>query len=201
MPSQKEDKASKTPPKNGPTACMSFLKRACGCEYACGQIQKFNTSQLDFWNGSALWYFHHSDISGFYFLSNCTAWCVLRGFHENDESLISTMLQLWGNMGMHFEPVHSWVDWNNRNRKQKQRARVKMAIQNSTVFKIPACYENESFQLKSLIPSMFQILLHIHITLKQSVVPKFPKQWYLLYSTYSNHNLCWHHMLVGSDNL
>lgn len=115
---------------------------------------KFNTSQLDFGNGSALWYFHHSDISGFYFLSNCTAWCVLRGFHENDESLISTMLQLWGNMEIHFEPVHSWVDWNNRNRKQKQGARVKMAIRNSTVVKIPTHYEKESLQLKSLIPSM-----------------------------------------------
>lgn len=99
---------------------------------------KFNTSQLDFGNGSALWYFHHSDISGFYFLSNCTAWCVLRGFHENDESLISTMLQLWGNMEIHFESVHSWVAWNNRNRKQKQGTRVKMANRNSTVFKIPA---------------------------------------------------------------
>lgn len=28
---------------------------------------KCNTSQLDIWNGSAPWYFHHSDISRFFF--------------------------------------------------------------------------------------------------------------------------------------
>lgn len=153
MASLKEDKASKEWPRKGQQPACNFLKELWLwiCMWS---DSKFNTSQLDFWNGSALWYFHHSDISGFYFLSNCTAWCVLRGFHENDESLISTMLQLWGNMGIHFEPVHSWVDWNNRNRKQKQGARVEMAIQNSTVFKIPACYEKESLRLKWLIPSM-----------------------------------------------
>lgn len=159
----KRRQSIKSTNQNGPAACMSFLKRACGCEYARGQIQNLILPSWIFGNGSALWYFHHSDISGFYFLSNCTAWCVLRGFHENDESLISTMLQLWGNMEIHFEPVHSWVDWNNRNKKQKRGARVKMAIRNSTVFKIPSHYEKESPQQNK---SVCHILQHIHITLK-----------------------------------
>lgn len=122
----------------------------------------------------------HSDIFttltlvGFYFLNNCTAWSVFRGFHENDESLISTKQQLWGNKVIHFEPVHSWVARDNRNRKQKQEARVKMAIWNSTVFKIAACNEKEFLMPQSLITFMCQILQQIHITLKWLMVQQFP---------------------------
>lgn len=111
---------------------------------------------------------------GFYFLNNCTAWSVFRGFHENDESLISTKQQLWGNKVIHFEPVHSWVTRDNRNRKQKQEARVKMAIWNSTVFKIAAGNEKEFLMPQSLITFMCQILQQIHITLKWLMVQQFP---------------------------
>lgn len=92
------DKRSKTDTKMGPQpVCHLFKELVAECgEYTHGQAQNLKLPSWIFGNGSVLWYFHHSDISGFYFLSNCTAWCVLRGFHENDESLISTMLQLWG---------------------------------------------------------------------------------------------------------
>lgn len=121
--------------QKGPTVRMSFLQSACGCEYACGQMQNLILPSWIFGMGVHRDIFTTLTLAGFMFLSNCTAWCVLRGFHENDESLISTMLQLWGNMGIHFEAVHSWLDWNNRNRKQKQGARVKISLKYQPIMK------------------------------------------------------------------
>lgn len=150
---------------------------------------KCNTSQLDIWNGSAPWYFHHSDISGFYFLSNCTAWCVLRGFHENDESPISTMLQLWGKYGNTF-----WA------RFTVELTRI-IGIENRN----GGAWVDMLSWKRLLAAKIFNTPVYQYwstpVLFWSSAVAKFPKQWYLLYSTYNSYNLSWHHMLVGNDNL
>lgn len=152
--------------QNGPTVCMSFLKRACGCEYARGQIQNLILPSWILGMGVHCDIFTTLTLAGFIF------WVIAQLDVYSGVSMrtMKVLFQQYcnygGNMEIHFEPVHSWVDWNNRNRKQKPGARVKMAIRNSTVFKIQTSYEKESLQLKSLIPSVCQIQQHVHITLK-----------------------------------
>ena len=160
MASLKEDKASKAPTKMGQQSVCHFLKELV----AVNMHTKFNTSQLDFGNGSALWYFHHSDISGFIF------WVIAQLDVYSGVSMrtMKVLFQQCCNYGEIWEYILSQftveltgiIGIENRNREQGWK------WQFETVFKIPARYDNKSLQLKSLIPSMCQILQHVHITLK-----------------------------------
>lgn len=162
MASRKPQSIRRKRPKWANSASLCHFRRAfqCGFAYTCGRIQNLILpSRIFLGVGSAPWYFHRSDISRFYFLSNCTAWCVLSGFHEN-VSLILTMLQLWRNMEIHFEPVHSWVDWNNRNWKTGRKCESGRSKLNLLCNTVPSWGRIPNTKIPNTL------CVHVHITLK-----------------------------------